>query len=134
MADSTLDKVTNWTKPDNSLVTTYYIRKAMRNGETEDQFINRVNEKLMRERPEFKELPATLDNLSDLPDMSFREKFRRNEAGKIVIDHSIKTRAEVFAEQQATQAKVREALREKILKVVSDLTVEEVDLLIGKES
>lgn len=134
MNNNTLDKVTNWTKPDGSIVTTYYVRKAMREGETEDQFIARVNEKLMKERPDFKNMPFTLDKASEMPDMSLRHKLRRGRDGKLFIDYSIKSQQEQLEEKQIAKESIRDSLRKKLLDSVPNLSIEEVNLLLGKES
>lgn|SRR3990167_2375375 len=132
---STLDRVRNWTNSDGSIRTTYYIKSAMlkkgeispRTGkrieqdETEEDFIERVDETLRNSQPEYKNLQSTLDRLSDLPDMKERNKFRRGNDEKIFIDHSIKLESEKRGE------KVK-ALQDK-LKTLG-LTQEEISLIV----
>ena len=78
-----LDRVKVWVDRDNSVKITYFLRKTMRLGETEDQFFERVTAKL-KERPEFRSHPEHIVSINDLPSDNKRPWRFRN--GKVVIE------------------------------------------------
>ena len=139
---NTLDYVRNWTNQDGSIFTTFYIKNAMKkkgeinphtgkimdHDESEEEFINRVDSKIVSSDAKFHGLSSTLDHVSSLPDFSKREQFRRDSNGNIFIDSSIKTQAEIEQEKQNKKDKIKQRI---LLKLNSlGLTDEEVQLLI----
>jgi len=154
MDDETLDRITCWDNPDGSIRMTHYVKKAMRKksepnpdtgeifkeDETEDQFIERVNNKLKRDRPEYKVLSFSLHHKKDLPDMFQKRKFRKMN-GKIAIDPLVKTPDELererieterirIAQEKARIKAEKDALKPKLLAVLSNFTVAEIDLML----
>lgn len=127
-----LDYIRNWTAQDGTIRTTYYVKNTMLASETEEEFIKRCDQALIKSSPEYADLHSTLDKISDMPDFTYREKFRRDSNGKVWIDHSVQTQGELREIERVKIDKKKDKLRQKLLKISSDLTVEDIDLLLER--
>ena len=84
-----LDRVRIWFQANGQRWITVYNDKHIRIGETEDQFIDRTDQKLAAQGGDLGE--SVLKKRNDFPDLVFVDKFKKDSSGTISIDHSVKT-------------------------------------------
>jgi len=102
---STLDKVILWRNPDGTVRATYFIREAIKNDETEDQFIERQVDYLRKSHSDFTDLrtfPSTKEDITDQlqKPKGHWERLRMDPDGTLKIDETIKTKEEVRLEKK----------------------------------
>jgi len=121
-----LNKCKLWKRPDGTVRITYFIKEAMRPGQSEDGFIAESTDKLKSKNPVFNsylEIDATRTMINSvITKRSDRDKLRLKPNNELWVDPSVETR------QERSEA-LRQSARAK-LKTGAPLTDAEIDKII----
>ena len=117
-------KVILWTKPDGSVSITHAMWNKKPLNVTDEVFLNRIADKLVRDNPAtFGTYTRAIKESSDLPtDRAQRDKWRLKPSGKVEVDPSATTPNERLQQKRA-------AVRAKLTSG-QPLTQEEAELIV----
>lgn len=120
-----LNKAHVWENSDGTVSVTYFLKEAMRQGESEADFIGRSIQKIKDSRPEMAALPGRVKNISEIKQIvanrNDRQKLKMKANGDLYIDASHKTKEEKRNEKlSATKARLKGL----------NFTDEEIDVMV----